>query len=207
MNNNLQKSVRLKEKELRYAFHYQMELARGEKYEEFMNVKRKCELRWQKIMKTLKDNNYRALKQLKASFEAEFIQNLTELEYQHDMEIRNRSNAIIDLPITDNREESDRLLYMQLSEINDNSSKKETELFIFKHRLKRVLRNYINYINSILSKFNPDILNKQLIQANLLIASVDDKIKTKASQDFINERINTCVNTKFGIKPKFSSTL
>jgi len=89
-------STEILEKKMRNEYHYQMKLALNELFEEFMDEKLNCELFWRKELKTVNENNNRAIKYLKVSLKAEHIQNLTELKNWYEIQNQNIFLKIID---------------------------------------------------------------------------------------------------------------
>lgn len=86
-------SAEKQENEMRNEFDYQMHLARGKLFEEFVEEKCECELFYEKELKTMKEKNDRELKYLKVSMEAEHIQNLTELELRYEIQKQKKMEA------------------------------------------------------------------------------------------------------------------
>jgi len=93
LKNILKMSAEKQEKEMRNEFHYQMQLARSELFEEYIEEKCECELFWEKEMRMIKEKNDRELKHLNVSIEAEHIQNLTELEHWYQIQKRKKMLA------------------------------------------------------------------------------------------------------------------
>lgn len=90
LKNILKTSAEKRENQMRNEFHYQMELARSELFEEFMEEKCECKLFWEKELRAIKEKHDRELKYLKVSMEAEHIQNLTELQHWYEIEKRKK---------------------------------------------------------------------------------------------------------------------
>lgn len=93
LKNILKMSAEKQEKEMRNEFHYQMQLARSELFEEYLEEKCECEIFWEKELRTIKEKNDRELKFLKVSMEAEHLQNLIELENWYQIQKRKKMLA------------------------------------------------------------------------------------------------------------------
>lgn len=195
VSENLKHLVEAREKKLRDEFRYHMELARTELFEQFVEDKSICELRWEKKLQTLKENNCRAMKHLRASLEAEHIQNLHELELWYEVQNRNRpeenNNSMSKVINQDKLEKSS--YEEQLRKLDDELLEKNKELLIYKNRLKYVVDGYIYFISNSLQKY-PILLEKQLFQAKSLITKVN-KIEIEKPK-VILDRSKPCLEKK-----------
>lgn len=197
LNKYFENMIQLREKELIHEFHYRMELARGELFEEFLDEKRARELQQECALKILKENHCRALKRLRVCFEAEHVQNITALEMWFKEQSRIRAEEIVTVkPVTSNHDEAEDLLYKtRIREINEKLSEKGKELLVFQKRLKYVLNGYIDFVRSIMPKFQPALLEKQLIQAELLMTRVNE-IGMKESREYLENQSTACMKIK-----------
>jgi len=103
-------SAEKQEKEMRNEFHYQMQLARSELYEEYMEDKCECELFFEKELRTIKEKNYRELKYLEVSMEAEHLQNLIELEHWYQIQKRKKMLAQLNTNGTNKSKKKKKIL-------------------------------------------------------------------------------------------------
>lgn len=196
LNKYFETVMQLREKELIHKFHYQMELARGELFEEFLDEKRERELQQECALKILKENHCRALKRLRVCYEAEHVQNLTALEMWFKEQSRIRADETVTVkPVMSNQDEAVLLYETQIQEINEKLSEKRKELLVFQKRLKYVLNGYIDFVESVMPKFQPGLLEKQLIQAKLLMTRVN-KIGMKANREHFENQSVACMKIK-----------
>jgi len=93
LKNILKMSAEKQEKEMRNEFNYQMQLARSELFEEYMEEKCECKIFWEKELKMIKEKNDRELKYLKVSMEAEYLENLIKLENWYQIQKRKKMLA------------------------------------------------------------------------------------------------------------------
>lgn len=110
LKNILKMSTEKQEKEMRNEFNYQMQLARSELFEEFMEEKCECELFWNKELRTIKEKNDRELKYLKVSMEAEHIQNLIELEHWYQIQKQKKMLAQLNANGTNKSKKNKKIL-------------------------------------------------------------------------------------------------
>lgn len=185
ISENLKHLLEEREKELREEFCYHMELARSELFEQFENDKNICELQWEKMLQTLRENNCRTMKHLRASLEVEHVQNLHELELWYEIQNRNRLKENNQTNVVINQDELEISSYEeQLRKLDDEFLEINKDLIVYKNRLKYVVDGYIYFISNSLQK-HPNLLERQLLQAKLLMTKVNEiKIeKPKILQD------------------------
>lgn len=192
---NTAKILKTSIENLRLAFSYHMKLAQGELFEEYLNEKCEMELQWENSVKTLNENNEKALQHLQVSLKTSHMKNLADLEHWYNKEqISIESIVNANENVETNQEEKVQdipiLPYaIQPNEIDVELRKKRNELLIFKMRLKYVLNSYIGFIENNLQKHEKGLLRKQLLQAKLLLSKLNKIIKTKQSIDNTNYKV------------------
>lgn len=176
MNILLNVSVEENEKELRDAFHYQMQLARNELFEEFQNMKLDLEYRWDIELKTLKENNNQVLKHLQISLETEHVHDLIELEHWYD--IRNKKTPVTANgnrhKVVNQNEPENGLLqctqFRQFRQIDNELLEKNRELLVYKKRLQYILNGYVDFIeNNLQAKLTSTTTKHHLNQAKTML--------------------------------------
>lgn len=211
MENYMKNSLELKEKEMRYEFHYFMELARSELYEEFLNEVRKCELLRKKALRVQKEKNCKALKHLRVCLDAEHVQNLTQLELENEMQARKSPDKIVDVSNNESLAEEEQhnseepLFLAALGEIDGRLLDKTAKLLVFKKRLERLLSQYVNFVESVKPKYSSPLLGKQFSQAAKLLKIIN-KMETDKLREY-RDRKTVCGQTKLQSVPQTSHKL
>lgn len=172
-------------------FNYHMELARGELFEEYLNEKCEMELQWEKSVKSLKEKNAKALKQLQATSNADHAEKMAELEYWYEEQahlkpILNMKNMTMKINREDDEMDHAVIPYaIRLHGLDVELQNKRNELAVYKNRLVRVLNGYMNFIEGCLQKHHGrNMFGKQLIQAKILLSKIN-KIEIKRSIELI----------------------
>lgn len=170
-DHNIQMAMR--DSELNNEFQFQMKLARGELYEEFWNEKLKLDCWKKKRLEALERDNHRALLHLRASLEAEWIEEINALELWYETENQNLPvvEVIGDRALTSLFEIDDYTTQVRILE--KRLSVAATELAVYERRLQHVLGGYIDLVDSGLSKY-PDLQRTQLHQAKTLMANLNE---------------------------------
>lgn len=167
-------SAEKKEKVLRDAFDYHMQLARNELFGKFQNEKFKFAHRWEKELKILRKKDETVLEQLRKSMETEHAKDLIELEQLYEIK-----NKTISVKVNDKAEEGaeadESVLFniLQIKQINDELRKKNIELLVYKKRMNYILNGYIDFIENDL-KIITELQKNQLNEAYTLLKNINN---------------------------------
>lgn len=172
-------SVKAREKRMCDEFGFRMELIRGQLFERFLDEKQEQLVRYDRALAERAENQAQRLARLRASMEAEHVQELTDLELQYRILVSSSSSQTAENPdgsaakhgdVSEVKSAAVAYHTAVLRRIEHELSTKRAHLTVFAARLRHLLDGYTDFVRT--SRIRPALREKQLLQTKALVDTV-----------------------------------